>query len=189
MKCYFCKFSKYEDEYNIDIDKKSKNNFSKLETKNTYFNENENIKNLFNEKNHDFDIQIIKYPENNIFNFENKKEKTNSNLTENKCIYDKSTHYNSNSNNFNFELIDNINNQDNDNKIENNFIKKIKRDSSTDGKFYRQQPNLIYNKYFSNSNDKKNSLESILKYNQNKIKKNNNKRQNYSERIESKEIE
>ena len=66
MKCYFCKFSKYEDEYNIDIDKKSKNNFSKLETKNTYFNENENIKNLFNEKNHDFDIQIIKYPENNI---------------------------------------------------------------------------------------------------------------------------
>ena len=29
MKCYFCKFSKYEDEYNIDIDKKSKNNFSK----------------------------------------------------------------------------------------------------------------------------------------------------------------
>ena len=59
MKCYFCKFSKYEDEYNIDIDKKSKNNFSKLETKNTYFNENENIKNLFNEKLKTFKIKFF----------------------------------------------------------------------------------------------------------------------------------
>ena len=33
MKCYFCKFCKYKDEYNIDLDKKTKNNFVKIKNK------------------------------------------------------------------------------------------------------------------------------------------------------------
>lgn len=33
MKCYFCKFCKYKDEYNIDLEHKTKNNFVKTENK------------------------------------------------------------------------------------------------------------------------------------------------------------
>lgn len=64
MKCYFCKFCKYKDGYNIDLDKKTKNNFVKIKNKKKSFNENnvtqeENINILFNMKNNDFNIQII----------------------------------------------------------------------------------------------------------------------------------
>ena len=37
MKCYFCKFCKYKDEYNIDLDKKTKNNFVKIKNKKNKF--------------------------------------------------------------------------------------------------------------------------------------------------------
>ena len=33
MKCYFCKFCKYKDEYNIDFEHKTKNNFVRKKTK------------------------------------------------------------------------------------------------------------------------------------------------------------
>ena len=74
--------------------------------------------------------------------------------------------------------------------IKNKFMRNFKKDNTVNGNFYYKKPNIIYDEYLNNKQEKQILLK--LKNKTLKIENNNlkyHKIKNFSERIESKQID
>ena len=187
MSCFFCQDYSYKEKYNIDINKKNTNNYTFLETKYNNINENTYI-NTFSERNHEKDFQIIEYPEKK--NTDDTNENNESTIL---ITIDEKNIRNLNKENY----IKSINilkykneKKDKNFSIKNPFIRNLKKENIENGKFYNKKPNIIYDEYLNNKQEKQILLK--LKNKTLKIENNNlkyHKIKNFSERIESKLID
>jgi hypothetical protein len=177
MNCFICKDYTYKEKYNIDIDKKNSNIYEVLEIKYSSINENTYV-NILPEKNYEKDFQIIEYPE--------KKNKDNTNKNNDSTILNTSEDNNirdiKKENFIQSIYILNYKNEKKDkiDSIKNKFMRNFKKDNTVNGNFYYKKPNIIYDEYLNNNQEKE--IVSKLNKSCQKIK-------NFSERIESKQID